>query len=190
MVIGIVKNCAGNGIDPIDDDIMSCRKIVKHLDVLDTTHNGFRVVYTTKNNVTEARLEEIQNHPHIRKAFKRLQTETPLHFGGSLLDTDIYDFANFAVKHDPDADVEMHNIFVAGHAKSSLYIGKNPDIDNPAMYFDSRTEQGIQYLSRDDIYHRRRKDLRIYRYWKCNSLNQTSKTDERFSHFSEDERIW
>jgi hypothetical protein len=189
-IAGISKNCAGSSIDPIDNDIMSSRKVVKHLDVLDTTHNGFRVVYATKNNVTEARLEEIQNRSHVRDAFKSLQTDAPPHFGGSLLDTDIYDFADFAVKCDPDPDIEMHNIFVAGHEKSALYIGKNPNIDNPAQYFDFRTEQGIQYLSHDDIYYRRRKDLRIYRYWKCSSLNQTSKTDERFSHFSEDERIW
>jgi hypothetical protein len=91
---------------------------------------------------------------------------------------------------DPDPDIKLHNIFVAGHKKSLLYIGKNPNIDNPAQYFDARTEQGIQYLTHDDIYYRRRRDLRIYRYWKCYGNSQTSKTDERFSHFSEEERIW
>jgi hypothetical protein len=189
VITGIAKSCFGGGIDPIDDDIMSSRKIVEHLNVFDTTRNGFRVVYATKNNVTEARLEEIRSRKHIKETFKRLQVEAPVHFGGSLLDTDIYDFAGFALRYDPGPDIVLHNIFVAGHKKSNLYIGKNPDIDNPALYFDSRTEQGIQYLSRDDIYCRRAVKKRIYRYWRCSSLNRTSKTDERFSHFSEDERI-
>ncbi|MDR2773978.1 MAG: hypothetical protein LBC19_04420 [Tannerella sp.] len=190
VILGIIKNCTGNGIAPMDNDIRSSRKIVEHLNVLDSTYNGFRVVYATKNNVSEARLEEIQSRPHIRTAFKRLQADAPPYFGGSLLETDIYDFAGFALRYDPDPDIELHNIFVSGHEKSALYIGKNLHIDNPAYYFDTRTEQGIQYLSHDDIYYRRRRDLRIYRYWKCCGNNQTSKNDERFSHFSEEERIW
>ena len=186
----IVKSCTGNSMDRMDDSIISCRQIVEHLNVLDSTYNGFRVVYATKNNVTNARLTEIRNREHIRDAFERLQNEAPVHFNGSLLNTDIYDFAEFAVRYDSDSDIEMHNIFVAGHKKSSLYIGKNFNIDKPAQFFDPRTEQGIQYLSHDDIYCRRELKSRIYRYWKCYGNNQTSKTDERFSHFSEDERIW
>ena len=31
---------------------------------------------------------------------------------------------------------------------------------------------------------------RIYRYWKCRYLLQTSDTDERFSHFTEEERLY
>ena len=186
----IVKSCTGNGIDPMDDSIVCSRQIVKHLNVLDSTHNGFRVVYATKNNVTDARLTEIRNRQHINDAFIRLQQDAPAYFGGSLLDTDIYDFAGFAIQYDSDPDIKMHNIFVTGHKKSALYIGKNPNIDKSAQFFDSRTEQGIQYLSQDDIYCRREIKSRIYRYWKCYGNNQTSKTDERFSHFSEDERIW
>jgi hypothetical protein len=189
VITGIIRFIIGNRIDPIDNDIMSSRRIVEHLNVLDTTHNGFRVVYATKNNVSEARLDEIRNRRHVREAFYRLQTDAPPYFGGSLLYIDIYDFAGFAVRYDSDPDIELHNIFVAGHEKSSLYIGKNPNIDNPASYLDARTEQGIAYLQHDDIYFRRHKNRRIYRYWKCYGINQTSKTDERFSHFSEEERI-
>jgi hypothetical protein len=190
VLICIVKSCMNSGIDPIDDSIISSRQVVEHLNVLDSTFNGFRVVYATKNNVTGLRLKEIRNREHIRTAFMHLQNDAPVYFGGSLLNTDIYDFAGFAVQYDCDPDIEMHNIFVAGHQKSALYIGKNFRIDRPAQFFDFRTEQGILYLSHDDIYYRRDLDRRIYRYWKCYGNNQTSKTDEHFSHFSEDERIW
>jgi hypothetical protein len=174
----------------MDDSIIKSREVVEHLNVLDSTHNGFRVVYATKNNVTKVRLTEIQHRPHIIDAFSRLKTDAPVHFGGSLLYTDIYDFADFAVQYDSDPDIELHNIFVAGHEKSYLYIGKNTNIDNPAQYFNFGTEQGIQYLKHDDIYYRRERKNRVYRYWKCYGIHSISETDERFSHFSEDEKIW
>jgi hypothetical protein len=189
VCIGIIRSCAGSDIDPLDDSIISSRAVVEHVEVYDSTHNGFRVVYATKHNVTKKRLEEIQHRPHIKDAFSRLKMDAPLHFG-NLLDTDIYDFADFAVNYDPDPDIELHNIFVCGYEKSNLYIGSNPRIPNSAQFFNSGTEQGVQYLSHDDIYFRRRKQKRIYRYWKCRSIHETSSTDERYSHFSEEERLW
>jgi hypothetical protein len=134
-------------------------------------------------------LEEIQHRPHIVSAFKRLQTDAPVHFGGSLLYTDIYDFADFAIKYDPDPDIELHNIFVAGNEKSKRYIGPNPKIPNSAQYFNFGTEQGVQYIRHDDIYFRRRKSEQIYRYWKCYGIHSISSTDECYSHFSEEERL-
>lgn len=190
IVAGIIKNCIGSGIDSMDNSIISSRQIVEYLNVYDSTHNGFRIVYATVNNVTDARLSEIKSRPHIKTAFKRLQAEAPAHFDGSLLNTDIYDFAGFAVRYDSDLDITLHNIFIAGHKKTNLYIGKNPNIDNPAEFINPNTEQGLQYLSHDDIYYRRSVGDRIYRYWKCYGNNNISRTDERFSHFSEDDRIW
>lgn len=185
----IIRNCAGNGTDPIDDSIISSRKAVEHLNVLDSTHNGFRVVYATKSNVTEERLQEIKSRPHIQSAFKRLQADAPVYFKGSLLYTDIYDFAGFAVRYDSDRDIQIHNIFIAGHQKSMLYFGENPKISNPVKNFNPLTGQGIQFISHDDIYFRREKRKRIYRYWKCCGNNATSSTDERYSHFSEEEKL-
>jgi hypothetical protein len=188
-LIGIIKSYFGNSIDPMEDSIISSREIVKQFEVVDSTDNGFRVIYATKDNVTKARLEEIQNRPHIISAFRQLKTDAPLYFG-RMIETDIYDFADFAVKYDTDSDVELHNIFVCGYEKSKMYIGTNPKIPNSAQFFNFGTEQGIQYLSRDDIYFRRRKSDRIYRYWKCYGLNATSSIDEYYSHFSEEERLW
>ncbi|MDR1716074.1 MAG: hypothetical protein LBS20_09520 [Prevotella sp.] len=189
IIIGIIETCIVDDVDPIDNSINKDREVVENVIVTDSTHNGFRVVYATKNKVTRERLEEIKSRPHIQDAFKRLKKDAPVHFG-SLLTTDIYDFAEFAIHYDIDPDIHIHNIFVEGYEKCKLYIGHNPGIENPAVFFNTGTEQGAQYISHKDIYYRRRKEERIYRYWKCYGIHATSCDDERYSHFSESERIW
>lgn len=188
IVIGILHDCFGEKIDPMDNSINKNREIVEHLIVNDSTCNGFRVVWATKYAVTKERLDEIRSRGHIYDAFHRLQVEAPLHFG-SLLKTDIYDFAEFALEYESDKDIVIHNIFVNGTKKSWLYIGPNHKIQNPAVYFDFGTEQGVLYISHEDIYCRGRGKRKIYRYWKCDGINSFSDFDEQFSHFSEDERI-
>ncbi|GAB6119574.1 hypothetical protein [Dysgonomonas termitidis] len=188
IATGVIKDCAGNGIDPMDDSILKNTGIVGHVMVMDSTYNGFRVVYVTAGPVTGERLEEIKSREHITGAFERLQHDAPVHFG-SLLETDIYDFAVFAKKYDTDKDIKIHNIFVEGPQKKNLYLGPNPMIENPAVWIDENTDQGVQYLKSDDIYFLYDKPGRIYRYWKCRGIHSMSATDERFSHFSEDERI-
>lgn len=189
VIIGIIKSCVGSSIDPMDNNINATREIVDMFNVVDSTNNGFRIVYATENNVTMERLKEIQNRQHIKDAFSKLKTEAPLHFG-NMIETDIYDFADFAVKYDCDKAIKIHNIFISGKAKTKLYAQNNPKIKDCATWINSGTEQGVQYLKKDDIYLRREKDRRIYRYWKCYGLNEYSFTDERFIHFSEKERIW
>lgn len=71
-----------------------------------------------------------------------------------------------------------------------MYTGVNPEIKNPATWINPSTEQGVQYIDADDIYFRKQKSERVYRYWKCYGNNSISTTDERFSHFSEPERLW
>ena len=188
VIIGSIRSYVGNDIDPLDNSINKSREIVEHVIVTDSTYNGFRVVYATKNSVSPERFSEIKSRTHIRDSFEKLKAEAPIHFG-SLLKTDIYDFAEFALKYETDPDIELHNIFVEGRDKCNLYIGSNPKITNPARFFNAGTEQGAQYISRDDIYYRRRKEERIYRYWKCYGIHATSLTDERYSHFSEEERL-
>ena len=189
VIIGLIKSCIGDDIDPLDDSVNKSREVVEHVIVTDSTHNGFRVVYATKNSVTPERFAEIKSRAHIKSSFDKLKTEARLHFG-SLLDVDIYDFADFTFKYEVDPDIELHNIFIEGVDKCNLYIGPNPKIINNARFFNAGTEQGAQYLSHDDIYYRRRKEDRVYRYWKCYGIHATSSTDERYSHFSEDERLW
>ena len=190
VMIGLVRDCAGSKVEPIDNSYMKAFGIIEHVYVLDSTQNGFRVVYVTTDPVTDARLDEIRHRPAIQTAFTTLQRDAPMYFGGSLLYTDIYDFAAFAKRYDADPDIRMHNIFVMGSQKMGFYIGPNPNIRNPACRMDMGTEQGNLYLNSHDIYYRLTKDRRIYRYWKCRAPYHISLTEERFSHFSEEERLY
>lgn len=190
VLIGIIRGCVAPHIDSMDCSYMKAFAIVDHVNVVDSTQNGFRVIYITTRPVTDERLDEIRERENVRDAFSHLQKDAPPHFGGSLLNTDIYDFAAFAKEYDQDNDIRIHNIFVSGFEKMNLYIGPNPNIRKPALWMDMGTEQGNQYLQSDDIYYRTSTSRRIYRYWKCRPPYHISLTDERFSHFSEDERLY
>ena len=185
----LLKECFANKPDPMDDSINTSREIVEHIIVSDSTQNGFRVVYATENSVTKERLEEIRKRPVIIDAFKRLKADAPVYFG-NMVETDIYDFAEFAIKYDSDPAIRIHNIFIDGSEKVNMYARPNPNIPNCVTFINPNTDQGIQYLSYGDIYYRDRVNNRIYRYWKCYGNNSTSSTDERFSHFSESQRLW
>ena len=121
---------------------------------------------------------------------RELKRKAPEHFGGNLLETDICDFALYAYRFPIDKDVRIHNIFVAGKEKMDFYVRNNPDLPGCATWMHHGTEQGNQYLNADDINHCIPNGRRIYRYWKCRYLLQTSDTDERFSHFTEEERLY
>lgn len=190
VLICLVKDCVGPKVDPMDNSYMTSFGIVDHVYVCDSTYNGFRVVYVTTKPVTDARLDEIRHRRNVKDGFARLQRDAPIYFGGSLLYTDIYDFAIFAKGIDIDSDIEIHNIFVMGKEKMDLYIGPNPKIENPAQWMNMGTEQGNQYLSHREIFSCSSGNHSIYRYWKCRSPYNISLTDERFSHFPEDERLY
>lgn len=190
ILIGLIRDCSGSDVDPIDDSYMKSIGVVDHVYVVDTTRNGFRTVYKTVKPVTDARLQEIRKREKIRDAFARLQHDAPIHFGGSLVYTDIYDFAVFAKQYDVDPDVMLHNIFVTGYEKMNLYIGPNPGIENSARWMNRQTEQGNQYLSSREVFRCSTDAPTIYRYWKCRAPYDISLTDERFSHFSEEERLY
>ena len=190
VIVGLVKACVGSEIDPMDNSINTNREIVDHVRVLDSLGNGFRVVYATTNAVTQERLEEIRSREHIQAAFKRMKHDALINWKGSLFDADICDFALFARKYNVDDDIYIHNIFVCGIDKMNLYIQPNPNLPDCATWMNHGNQQGNQYLTDTDINYSIPAGEKIYRYWKCDILRQRSDTDERFSHFTEKERIW
>ncbi len=113
ICIGLLKDCIRSR-DPIDDSINRSQEVVRHLEVCDTTRNGFRVVYVTNDAVTVQRLNEIRLRQPLNRAFCKLKDSAAFYFGGSLLQTDIYDFAAYARQFDVDDDVRMQNIFIFG----------------------------------------------------------------------------
>ena len=158
--------------------------------VLDSTKNGFRVIYATAEPVTNEKFVEIATRQEIKDGFERLKKEAPIHFGGNLLEADICDFALYAYRFHIDDDIIIHNIFVAGKEKMDFYVRPNPNLPECATWMHHGTEQGNQYLNSNDINFYIPNGGRIYRYWKCRFLLQTSDTDERFSHFTEEERLY
>ncbi len=69
ICIGLLKDCVRSR-DPIDDSINRSQEVVRHLEVCDTTRNGFRVVYVTNNAVTTERLNEIRLRRPLNLAFR------------------------------------------------------------------------------------------------------------------------
>lgn len=189
-VIAVVVMCFEDEPDPLDHSINKSQLIVRLLDVVDSTHNGFRVHYATAYPVTEERFKEIISRPYIDSAFQRLQHDAPLHFGGSLLETDIYDFAAFAREYDVSEAVHIDCIFVTGPGKRAMYARPNPNLPDGETWIDPRTKQGLQWIKHDDIYFCKEKDQRVYRYWKCQGIREISLTDERFTHYTMAESIY
>lgn len=188
VFIGVIVTCTDH-TNPMDNSINKQIEYVKQLEVLDKNGNGYRVTYVTIDPVTKTRLEEIQSRPRLRAAFLRLQREAPDHFGGSLLETDIHDFARFARQYDCDGQIKIHCIFVHGIDKMNHYIGENPLIKNSARWMNVNTEQGNQWINRSDVYASIKGKVNYYRYWKCQVPYCISETDEHYSHFSEDNRL-
>ena len=191
VVLGVIviclKECADT-TDPMDNG-WAREEHLCNLHVTDSGGEGFRVAYVTTRAVTPARLKEIASRKPIQEAMERLQKEALGHFGGSLLDVDIYDFAAFAREFDVDSAIKIHCIFVMGNDKCNHYAGQNPKIPDSAGYIDGNTEQGVQWIDGNDVHYRTLSSERIYRYWKCSFPFNTSKTDEHFSHFSKKERL-
>lgn len=184
ILVLLLKDCADD-TDPIDNSW----KDVEHLRnvyVADSLGNGFRLAYVTSHAVTKERAREILTRQPLLDSWARLEKDAPVHFG-PMLYTDIYNFACFARQYDVDSDVQIHCIFVIG-AKCKLYVGPNPKLPDSATYFNYDTEQGALWINHTDVYHCDSPN-RLYRYWKCSYPFEYSKTDEHFSHFSEEKRI-
>ena len=184
-----VKDMVKPKVDAIDNDIIVSTGVVRTFKVVDSTRNGFHVSYGTTRPVSSGRLLEIQSRTHLQENFKKLQREAPIHFG-SLVETDIYEFADFAIQYDCDKNVELKTIFVYGEQKTAMYVRPNPSLPNFARWIDPSTRQGVQYLLKNDIYYRKHNGEKIYRYWQCFGVRAISSIDERFAHFSEEERVY
>lgn len=185
VFIGIVKECS-NEVPDIDR-LNAQHEMIKDVYILDDTHNGFRIRYSTANKVTQEELGDIIISDTVWQSVKQLDKDARSHFS-NMVNLDIYEFAQFAKRYD-HKDITIEYIFVAGFEKKKLYIGPHPTMKNSATWLDTATDQGILWINHNDIYFYDGKGHKTYRYYKCHSIYETSTTDEHFSHFSEDQRI-
>lgn len=76
-MIGIVKCSVTKPPDLAEHSINKTADIVENVMVLDSTNNGFRVVYATAEPVTNEKYDEICSRPNIQQGFNRLKREAP-----------------------------------------------------------------------------------------------------------------
>lgn len=186
----IIILISDNSPRSIDDSINKSQEMICLLDVVDSTGNGFCVHYSTEYAVTRERYDEIFSRRELWDAFNHIQKELPEHFGGNLLETDIYDFAAELIKYPTTDGVHVDCIFVQGPEKTAFYAQPNPNLPDGVTWFDVRTKQGALWIKHDDVYYCRGKEERIYRYYKCPGMREFSRTDERYTHYTEEEKIY
>lgn len=186
IIIGLLKSCFGEKIDPLDDSYMTKREMFSRKCITDSTGVGFELLWYTTNPVTKKRMEEIRTRDQIYQAQKQLCNQAANHFKHDFFNIDIYNFAKYAKRFDVDTDVRLVNIFVYGLRLKKQYWQPNPTLPSGGCTEPAHnTEQGILYLEECDIYVTNPDAGRRYRYWEC---WRTSSTDERYTHFTWPER--
>lgn len=187
VIIGLFRSCMGYGEIDIDNSYMTRRYMYDRIYIADSTGCGYELLYYTTNAVTEARYDEIKSRQHIRDSYKELQASAPEYFNHDLINTNIYDFVDYAKRFDIDsADVRLVNIFVYGKKYEDLYRRPHPDYPDGVHFMDDLDELGILYLKEDDIFPCNYPRLQTYRYWGCDA---SSSTDERYTHITKSDRL-
>lgn len=181
LIIAMFRSCMGYGEIDIDNSIMRSRCDYERMMIVDSTGNGFELLYYTTEAVTDLRFEEINSRKHLIDSYKKLKNEAAAHFDHDLINTDIYDFVKYAKTFDIDsADVRLVNIWVYGNEYKKLYHRPHKDYpDSDRRFYDF--DFGILYLEEYDVYPYNFEALRRYKYWGCDS---TSLTDERYTHIT------
>lgn len=176
-VIALFRSCMG--LDT-DTNYMVQRYQFERAYIEDSIGNGYELLFYTTNHVTKEQYEEIMTRQHIRDSYKRLAAEAGDHFNHKLIETDIYDFVEYAKQFDIDPDVRLVNIWVYGSEYKQCYRQPNnafPEVQTPFAH-----DIGILFLKEYDVYPYNPEAGRTYRYWNCEA---TSSSDERFNHVTE-----
>ncbi len=187
LIVAMFRSCMGYGEIDIDNSYMTRRYMYDRLYIQDSTGVGFECLWYTTKSVTEARYDEIRSRQHLRESYKRLQAEAGEHFNHNLINTDIYDFVEYAKTFDIDStDVRLVNIWVYGKEYEDLYRRPHPDFPDGIHYLDRIKELGELYLEENDVYPYNFSTPRTYRYWGCYA---TSSKDERYTHITKSDRL-
>lgn len=103
-LIGLIKSCLGNGIDPMDDSVNTAREIVSHVEVLDSTNNGFRVVYATVKKFQKNDIMKFPTDPIFLNPSNVYKTKHPYILG-------VYCIPIFMILQDMPADLMLMKIY-------------------------------------------------------------------------------
>lgn len=185
LIVAMFRSCMGYGEIDLDNSYMCRRYMYDRFYVTDSTDNGFELLLYTTKAVTDARYKEIKSRQHLRDSYKRLQAEAGEHFNQDLINTNIYDFVEYAKTFDVNADdVRLVNVWVYGTEHQKLYRRPHNDYPN-GWKFSDHYELGILFLKENDVYMNNFSTIQTYRYWECSA---TSSKDERYTHVTESDR--
>ncbi|MFR9546473.1 MAG: hypothetical protein SNJ29_12985 [Rikenellaceae bacterium] len=185
-VIGIFRSCMGYDEISIDNSIMTRRYSYRRMYITDSLGNGFETLHYTTNAVSSARYDEIMSREHLWHSYNKLRAEAADHFGHDLINTDIYDFVEYAKTFDIDsADVRLVNVWAYGREYEKLYQRPHEDYPDGWRNGDD-VEFGTLYLKESDVYSENFSYIQRYRYWGCSA---TSLADERYTHISQSDRL-
>lgn len=186
-IIALFRSCMGYGEIDIDNSTMLRRYMYDRINITDTMGNGYELLLYTTNAVSDKRYEEIKSRQHLRDSYKQLKAEAADYFDNDLLNTDIYDFVEYAKRFDVDScDVRLVNIWVYGSQYEALYQQPNSDFPLKIDQIDRINNLGVLYLKENDVYPYNLTAPRTYRYWQCEA---TSLQDERYSHITEADQV-
>ena len=186
-IIALFRSCMGYGEIDIDNSTMLRRYMYDRINITDTMGNGYEILLYTTNAVSDKRYEEIKSRQHLRDSYKQLKAEAVDYFDNDLLNTDIYDFVEYAKRFDVDScDVRLVNIWVYGSQYEALYQQPNTDFPLKIDQIDKIHNLGVLYLKENDVYPYNLTSPRTYRYWQCEA---TSLQDERYSHITEADQV-
>lgn len=180
--IGLFRSCMGYDEIDIDNSTSVRRYEIHRAYVTDTTENGYELLWYTTKFVTQKRYEEILTRKHIFDSYKKLESDAGEHFDNNLINTNIYDFVEWAKGYDIDPDVRLVNIWVYGTQYQKLY--RQPNSHFPEVHTPYNRDIGILFLKENDVYPYNLESPQTYRYWKCEA---TSLFDERYNHVTEDD---
>ena len=186
-IIALFRSCMGYGEIDIDNSTMLRRYMYDRINITDTMGNGYEILLYTTNAVSDKRYEEIKSRQHLRDSYKQLKAEATDYFDNDLLNTDIYEFVEYAKRFDVDSgDVRLVNIWVYGSQYEALYQQPNSDFPLKIDQIDKINNLGVLYLKENDVYPYNLTSPRTYRYWQCEA---TSLQDERYSHITEADQV-
>ncbi|MFR9545945.1 MAG: hypothetical protein SNJ29_10255 [Rikenellaceae bacterium] len=180
-IIGLFRSCIGYDEISIDNSYMKNRYEYERVNIYDSLGNGYECLFFTTEAVTEARYDELSNRKHIRDSYKRFKECAADHFSQNLINTDIYDFVEYAKTFDVAPDtVRLVNVWAIGSGYLKLYQRPHPTNPKEWGWRDGDKEEfGGVYIKENEIYPYNPDAGRTYRYWKC---DQTSSEDERYTH--------
>lgn len=181
-VIGLFRSCMGYDEIDIDNSTQVRRYEIHRAYVTDSTENGYELLWFTTNYVTQKRYEEILTRKHIFDSYQKLQAEAGAHFNNDLINTDIYNFVEWARRYDIDSDVRLTNIWVYGTEYKKLY--RQPNLKFPEVHTPYSPDIGILFLKENDVYPYNFESPQTYRYWQCDI---TSLSNERYNHVTEED---